>query len=216
MKELKRVNNNPFSNISINCLILTPKLSKIQFGFFDNSYFNIIVCIIDQIKYLNKNGVSKIFIIDNNIKIIYSNTFENFTELELVYLPDNLKKIESKAFMNCKKLKYVKIPDSCNDIRWDSFYNCNNLEVDCNDIIKEKLKKNVIINNTNIQNLKNYSSAEEIEINNNINVTRYDLKNLSNMTSLKCDSEILYKLPLNKYNESNIKILVIQNGAKTL
>ena len=36
------------------------------------------------------------------------------------------------------------------------------------------------------------------------------------MTSLKCDSEILYKLPLNKYNESNIKILVIQDGAKTL
>lgn len=216
IKVLKRNNINPFLTAKINCLILTKELSKIEFGFFNNSYFNIIKCEMEHIKYLNKNGVSNIFLGDKNTEIICSNTFEDFRDLETVILPTNLKKIESKAFNNCKKLEYLKIPDSCTDIRWDSFYNCSNFEIDCNDSIKEKLKRNVLINENNNHNLNNYLYAKEIEINPNIYISRNDFKKLSNITSLKCDSDILYKLPLNKNWETNIKILIIQNGANLL
>ena len=145
IKELK-VNKsvNPFLNVKIHCLILREEISKIESGFFDNSYFDIIICEIEHIKYLNKNGVSKIVLPNKKKKIINSYTFQDFSELEFVILHNNLKKIESKAFINCKKLKYLEIPDSCIDIRWDSFYDCNNLQIKCNDSIKEKLKRNVI------------------------------------------------------------------------
>ena len=66
------------------------------------------MCQIHHDKYLNKYTVSSIAIMNNDYEdIIYSNTFENFINLQFVILPKNIRRIESKGFNNCKYLIYI-------------------------------------------------------------------------------------------------------------
>ena len=99
-KELKEIsiktNFNPFNTIYIESLILCENLIKNEKGIFEHSNFNTIVCNFEQVKFLGKNCVSNICIIDKKIDTIYSNTFENFISLKGVLLPKTIKKIESK------------------------------------------------------------------------------------------------------------------------
>ena len=218
-KDIKEINKADFLHINAKELRLFKNIKKIQLGAFDNISFNIIICYLHHIKYLNKNIISIIFLLDDEQDTIYSNTFENFINLKLVKLPKNLKKIESKGFNNCRNLAYINLPESCTDVRWDSFFKCGNLEIDCKDEIKEKLKRNVEIKNKYIltkYDLKDYTSIEGLEIDLNTKVNKNALENLTNLKEIKCNPEILNMLPLAKYKENNLTTIIIQDGAKKL
>jgi len=218
-RDIKEIIKIDFSHINVNLLLLFKNIKKIELGAFDNISFEIISCCLHHVKYLNKNIISTIFLLDDEEETIYSNTFENFINLKLVMLPKNLKKIESKGFNNCKNLKYIKLPESCTDIRWDSFFKCDNLEIDCKDEIKEKLKRNVEFKNKYIltkHDLENYTSIEGLEIDFNTKVNKKALENLTNLKEIKCNPDILNMLPLVKYKENNLTTIIIQDGAKKL
>jgi hypothetical protein len=216
LTQIKIKTKNPFINAKIQFLILFKTLTTIQEGFFDDSFFKTISCYIHHIKYLNKNGVSLIYMMDENTETIYSNTFHNFINLEIVVLPENLKKIESKAFNNCNNLKSIKIPDSCTNVVCDSFYQCDKLEIDCKDEIKEKLKPFIKLDKTILRkkDLNNYTSVQSLEIDFNSSIGKNALNKLTNLSSIKCNPEILNKLPLNNNLENNITTLIIQDGTK--
>ena len=221
-KDIKQISFNqnfyPFENINSKILILFENLVKIQQGIFDYSSLNDIICCVHHVKYLNKNNVNSIFVKDDNEDTIYSNTFENFINLKVVILSKNIRKIESKGFNNCKNLLHVKLPENCINIIWDSFFKCDKLEIECKSEIKTKLEQIGTINKKSItkKDLENYTSVEGLEINFDAKVQGNSLKYLTDLKTIKCNPEILNKLPLNKYNENNITALVIQNGTKQL
>ena len=213
-------NFNLFENINSKILYLFNNLKIDKLGIFNNIFFKNIYCNVHHVKFLNKSIVSTIFIgYDENEDTIYSNTFENFINLKIVLLSKNIKKIESKGFINCKNLEYIKLPENCTDIKWDSFFNCIKLKIDCKKEIKQKLEQFAKLNNKsilNINDLKNYSSVEAIEIEYDTKIIGNALKNLNNLKMIKCNPEILNKLPLSKINENNLTTLIIQNKTKKL
>lgn len=113
---------------------------------------------------------------------------------------------------------HVKLPENCINIIWDSFFKCDKLEIECKSEIKTKLEQIGTINKKSItkKDLENYTSVEGLEINFDAKVQGNSLKYLTDLKTIKCNPEILNKLPLNKYNENNITALVIQNGTKQL
>ena len=209
----------PFAVIKADYLHLFNNLKRIQNGVFDYSFFKQIFCCIHHVKYLNKNIVSIIALLDENIDTIYSNTFENFINLKYVILPKNIKKIESKGFNNCRNLENIELPDNCTDIRWDSFFKCDKIKIVCKDEIKEKLKRTVSLSNKKFLtkgDLKNYTSIESLEIEFDTQVLDNAFNNLTNLKMLICGPDALNKLPLNRYKENNLKILIFQNGTKKI
>ena len=70
-KELKEIsiktNFNPFNTIYVESLFLCENLIKIEKRIFEHSNFNTIVCNFEQVKFLGKNCVSNICIIDKKI-----------------------------------------------------------------------------------------------------------------------------------------------------
>ena len=138
INEIKKIENYTYlTNINAKILILFKNLKRIKEGIFDNSFFKLIICNIHHVPFLNKSIVISIKLKEDDIDdTIYTNTFYNFINLELVILPKNIKKIESKAFNNCKNLRYVQLPENCSNIRWDSFFKCDKCKIDCNDEIK--------------------------------------------------------------------------------
>ena len=151
-KEIKIIEseqNYPFENINSKSLILFKDLKIIRQGIFDYSSFKQIFCQIHHVKYLNKYTVSSIVIMNNDYEnTIYSNTFENFINLQVVMLPKNIRKIESKGFNNCKNLIYIKFSENRIDIRQDSFFKCDKLIIE--DEIKKKLEKFVNLTNKSV------------------------------------------------------------------
>ena len=221
INEIKMLENYTYlTNINAKILILFKNLKRIKEGIFDNSFFKLIICNIHHVPFLNKSIVKSIMLKEDDIDhTIYTNTFYNFINLELVILPKNIKKIESKAFNNCKNLRYVQLPENCSDIRWDSFFKCNKCKIDCNDEIKQKLEQFAKINNKPYltkYDLKNYTLIEGLEIDFNTKVFSNSLKDLTNLKMIKCNPEILNELPLNSHYENNLTVLVIQSGTKYL
>ena len=151
-KEIKIIESGqkyPFENINSNSLILFKDLKLIGQGIFDYSSFKVILCQIHHVKFLNKYTVSSIVIMNNDYEnTIYSNTFENFINLQVVMLPKNIRKIESKGFNNCKNLIYIKFSENRIDIRRDSFFKCDKLIIE--DEIKKKLEKFVNLTNKSV------------------------------------------------------------------
>ena len=111
------------------------------------------------------------------------------------------------------------MPDNCTDIRWDSFYKCDKLILDCKYEIKEKLKRAISLSNKRYlskRDLKNYTSIESLEIEFDTKILDNAFDNLTNLKMLKCGPDALNKLPLNRYRENNIQILMLQNGTKKI
>ena len=76
--------------------------------FLDNNFFNLL-----KTKVKNDNdidiSITDIILLEipNNIKLIKTNTFENFSELYRIIFFPSIKKIEEHVFTGCTNLKYI-------------------------------------------------------------------------------------------------------------
>ena len=68
----------------------------------------------------------------NNIKIfsetIISDSAFQYTDFEIIVIPNNITEIKANTFANCTKLKEIIIPSSVTIINYGAFYNCTSLQ----------------------------------------------------------------------------------------
>ena len=58
---------------------------------------------------------------------IYPYAFQNYDNIEVVYLPDSIIDIDNYAFYDCENLCEIEIPYGVEYIGYQAFYNCNSL-----------------------------------------------------------------------------------------
>ena len=63
-----------------------------------------------------------------NVTNLYSETFDNCTNLESIVLPKSLEKIYYKAFLNCKKLSAITLPSKIDYLGQNAFNGCTGLK----------------------------------------------------------------------------------------
>jgi hypothetical protein len=102
--------------------------SRLKYNEYDNAYYlgnstnPYLVLVNAKDKTITSCDINK------NTKIIYSDAFDNCSNLTSINIPDGVTSIGADAFYNCSGLTSISIPDSVISIGTNPFSGCNNLE----------------------------------------------------------------------------------------
>ncbi len=145
-----------FQGSSLTSIELSNKLTKIEFGAFQNCNSLKTITIPDsitsigQLAFSNCTGIETVqisgnsaslgascfadctgltsVVITSGVKSIGQGTFKGCTGLVSITLPKGLSSIDKNAFQSCSKLSAIVIPESVSSIGTDAFLSCKNLK----------------------------------------------------------------------------------------